>query len=288
MMEWLSLLLPTSYTHGTVLLGVATLGIAAGQLGTLMLLRQEALLPDAMAHATLPGLVLAYLLVVATTGQGHAPALLLLCGGAISGFLGLALVRRVINRTRLLPDAAMAIILACFFALGMVLLSYAQTLPVAGQAGLKSYIFGQAAALRLTDALSMAVVAGVTLLVIGGALPRWRALIFAHEQAVLAGLKQHYWDALLMGLIGLLVVVALPAVGLILAVALLIIPAATAQLLSTKLQARLWLASLFGASAAYIGTALSAHFANWPTGATIVLVSFAVFIVALILSRWQK
>ncbi|HMT22631.1 MAG TPA: metal ABC transporter permease, partial [Promineifilum sp.] len=148
------------YTIRTVALGAAVLGIVAGALGTFALLRRQSLLGDAMSHAALPGVLLAFML----TGS-KAPVVLVL-GAAVAGVLGTFLLLSITRFSRLKEDAALGIILSVFFGFGLVLLTFLQHNPTAAQAGLNSFLFGQAATLLVTDVVTMAVFGGAALLLL--------------------------------------------------------------------------------------------------------------------------
>lgn len=129
------------YNATLVTIGAILLGFAAGVTGTFLFLRKRALVSDAIAHATLPGVGLAFIAMTALGLDGRwLPGLLL--GSAISAFLGLLTVQWLVSRTRLSEDAAIGAVLSVFFAFGIVLLTVIQTLPSGGQAGLEGFLLG--------------------------------------------------------------------------------------------------------------------------------------------------
>src|SRR5690606_14080069 len=148
------------YTIRTVALGAAVLGIVAGALGTFALLRRQSLLGDAMSHAALPGVLLAFMLTAS-----KAPVVLVL-GAAVAGVLATFLLLSITRYSRIKEDAALGIILSVFFGLGLVLLTFLQRNPRAAQAGLNSYLFGQAATMLTADVVTMAVFGGGALLLL--------------------------------------------------------------------------------------------------------------------------
>src|SRR5690606_38004530 len=127
----------TDYTIRTVALGAATLGCVSGALGTFAVLRQQSLLGDAVSHAALPGIVLAYLIT------GSKASIVLMAGAGLVGLLATSLVLSVTRNTRIKFDTALAIALSVFFGFGLVLLTYLQGRPDANQAGLETFLFGQ-------------------------------------------------------------------------------------------------------------------------------------------------
>jgi manganese/zinc/iron transport system permease protein len=272
-----------SYNTLVVLSGCALLGVAAGTVGTFALLRGRALVADAVGHAALPGVALAALVVAMVGGDPRAlPPLL--AGAAIAGLLGVLAVQALARTRRIREDAAIAIVLSSFYAAGVALMSWLQTLPGAAQAGLSKFILGQAAAMRAEDALIGAAVAAISLMVVLVAFQRLRAVAFDMDFARVQGLRTDRADLLLLGLIVLVCVSGLQAVGLILVVALLVLPAATARLLSHRLPRMLAIAAVTGGISGAVGAYLSALRPEVPTGAAVVLVAAAFFTLALLLA----
>jgi manganese/zinc/iron transport system permease protein len=272
-----------SYNTLVVLSGCALLGVAAGTVGTFALLRGRALVADAVGHAALPGVALAALVVALVGGDPRAlPPLL--AGAAIAGLLGVLAVQALARTRRIREDAAIAIVLSSFYAAGVALMSWLQTLPGAAQAGLSKFILGQAAAMRAEDAMIGAAVAAISLVLVLVAFQRLRAVAFDMDFARVQGLRTDRTDLLLLGLIVLVCVSGLQAVGLILVVALLVLPAATARLLTHRLPRMLTIAAVTGGISGAVGAYLSALRPEVPTGAAVVLVAAAFFTLALLLA----
>jgi manganese/zinc/iron transport system permease protein len=272
-----------SYNTLVVLSGCALLGVAAGTVGTFALLRGRALVADAVGHAALPGVAVAALVVAVAGGDPRAlPPLL--AGAAIAGLLGVLAVQALTRTRRIREDAAIAIVLSSFYAAGVALMSWLQTLPGAAQAGLSKFILGQAAAMRAEDAMIGAAVAAISLVLVLVAFQRLRAVAFDIDFARVQGLRTDRTDLLLLGLIVLVCVSGLQAVGLILVVALLVLPAATARLLTHRLPRMLTIAAVTGGISGAVGAYLSALRPEVPTGAAVVLVAAAFFTLALLLA----
>jgi manganese/zinc/iron transport system permease protein len=271
------------YNTAVVLLGCAALGLAAGVVGTFALLRGRALVADAVGHAALPGVALAALLVAALGADPRAlPPLL--AGAAAAGVAGVLAVQALARTRRIREDAAIAVVLSAFYAAGVALLSWLQTVPGAAQAGLDHFILGQAAAMRAEDATIAAAVALLALAVVLAFFQRLRAACFDPDFARVQGLGVGAVDLLLLGLIVTVCVAGLQAVGLILVVALLVLPAATARLLTHRLPRMLGLAALIGAACGAGGAFFSARRPEVPTGAAVVLAGAALFTLALLLA----
>lgn len=271
------------YNTLVVLAGCALLGLASGTVGAFALLRGRALVADAVGHAALPGVALAAL---AAALMGTDPRALppLLAGAAAAGVLGVLAVQALSRTGRIREDAAIAIVLSSFYAAGVALLSWLQTMPQAAQAGLAKFILGQAAAMRGEDALLAGIVALVCLAICLFAFQRLRAACFDPDFARVQGLAVGRVDLLLLGLIVTVCVAGLQAVGLILVVALLVLPAATARLLTHRLPRLLLLSAATGALCGATGAMASAWRPDLPTGAAVVLVGAALFVLALLLA----
>lgn len=276
-----ALLLQAGYNAALVAVGAALLGVAAGSAGTFLFLRKRALVSDAVAHATLPGIGLAFMAMIAMGGDGrNLPGLLL--GSAASAVVGLLLVEWITRRTRLAEDAAIGAVLSVFFGFGIVLLTVIQTMSGGRQAGLESFLLGSTAGMLFQDAVVIA--AGGALAVGAVVLLRRPMTLVAFDPgyAVASGVRVHWIDLAMMGLVMAVTVIGLKLVGLILVVALLIIPAVTARFWTDRTDRVLWIAGLLGGTAGYLGAAVSASAPQLPTGPIIVLMCFALFTVSLL------
>ena len=153
-----------SYTVRVVALGGSILGAISGALGCFAILRRESLVGDALSHAALPGVAVAFLLA------GRELSLLLI-GAGVASWLGLRMVAAIMGTTRIKQDAALGIVLVTWFAAGIALLAYIQSIPDASQAGLDHFIFGQAAAIIERD---LRLVSGVGALVLFTVALMWK------------------------------------------------------------------------------------------------------------------
>ncbi len=278
-----ALLLRAGYNAALVGLGAALLGVAAGAAGTFLFLRKRALVSDAVAHATLPGVGLAFMLMVALGGDGRS-LVGLLAGSAVSAWIGLLLVEWMSRRTRLPEDAAIGAVLSVFFGLGVVLLTVIQTMSSGRQAGLESFLLGSTAGMLLQDAVVIAV-GGLLAVLATWLLRRPMTLVaFDAEYAAALGYDVRRIDLLMMGLVMGVTVIGLKLVGLILIVALLIIPPVTARFWTERSGRVVWIAGLLGGTSGYVGAAMSASAPAVPTGPVIVLVAAALFALSLLLA----
>ncbi|MBI4607042.1 MAG: metal ABC transporter permease [Planctomycetes bacterium] len=265
-----------SYTLENVLLGSSLLGVVAGVVGCFALLRRQSLLGDALAHAALPGVCLAFLLA------GSKESLYLLAGAMATGIAGALFVLLVVRWTRVKEDAAIGIVLSVFFAVGIVLLTRIQRLPGGNQSGLDRYLFGQAATIVEEDLMVMAILGGAVLLVVALVYKELKLLCFDRAFGASLGFSMRGLEVLLTCLLVAVVVVGLQTVGVILMVAALITPAAAARQWTDRLGAMVLLAGVLGGASGAIGTILSATAPKLPPGPTIVLVSSAVLVASLL------
>lgn len=264
------------YTLRTVALGSATLGLVSGALGTFAVLRKQSLLGDAISHAALPGVVLAFLLF-----RSKAPLILIL-GAALMGWLGTLFIIQIIRRTRIKEDTAMGLVLSVFFGFGLMLLTYTQRIPDARQAGLDRFLFGQAAALLRSDITTMAVVGGIALLMMVLFWKEFKLLSFDSEFGSSLGFPIRLLDILLTSLIVIAIVIGLQTVGVILMSAMVVAPAAAARQWTNRLHIMVILSALFGALAGIIGTIISSLAARIATGPTIVLSISLIVLISLL------
>jgi len=279
-MLWDALSLQLGYNATLVATGATLLGVSAGVTGTFLFLRKRALVSDAISHATLPGVCLAFMVLVALGGDGrNLPGLL--AGSAISAWVGLLCMNWLTRHTRLAEDAAIGAVLSVFFGFGIVLLTVIQTMGVGRQAGLEGFLLGSTAGMLWADALIIAIGGAATLLLVVLIRRPMTMVAFDPDYAAARGLPVHRIDLAMMGLVMAVTVVGLKIVGLILIVALLIIPPVTARFWSERSDRVVLLAGLAGGLAGYVGAAFSASAPNLPTGPIIVLVSFVFFALSL-------
>jgi len=258
-----------------VLAGAVVLGITAGVLGTFAVLARRSLVGDALSHAALPGVALAFIVT------GTKDPATLLVGAAVAGLLAALMIVGVERTSRIRPDAAIGVVLSSFFSLGVVLLTYISSQGNAQQAGLETYLFGQAAGLLLEDVRTMAVLAAVALTVVVAGFRPLKVATFDREFAASVGLRLRVVELASTTLLVVAIVIGLRMVGAILMVAMLIVPAVAARQLTGRLSAMLVIAGAIGAAVGASGSLLSAR-AQVPTGPVIVLVGTAVVLAAIL------
>jgi manganese/zinc/iron transport system permease protein len=269
------------YNTSVVLAGVIALGIGGGVIGVFSFLRKRALISDAISHATLPGIAIAFLIGIALGGTGRNLALLM-AGAATTGALGVLCVQWIRDYTRLPEDTAIGTVLSVFFGLGIVLLSHIQTLQAAGQAGLNSFLLGSTAALTAGEAQLIGGASLVAILIALLLLKEFGAVAFDEGFAAAQGWRVARIDLAMIGLLLAIVAIGLKTVGLVLIIALVIIPPASARFWTERLGRLVVLSGAFGGLAGWLGGSLSALLPDMPAGAVIVLAAAAIFTISLL------
>ncbi len=268
-------LLLESYNTRLVVLATTLLGIGAGLTGAFLLLRKRSLMGDVLSHATLPGIGIAFALGTTLLGGGKSLGILL-AGATLSGLAGVAVMLGIIRSTRLRDDVAMGFVLSVFFGAGTAILRMVQDLP--DSAGLESFIYGKTASMVSGDFAIIAAVstlAGVAVILL---LKELTLLCFDEHFAASEGWPVLLLDGILLALVTAVTVVGLQAVGLILVIAFLIIPAAAARFWTERLPVMLFLSALIGGISGWLGASVSALMADLPAGALIVLTAAAIFL----------
>ncbi len=279
--EWWRVLTLQDYNTRIVVIGATILGATGGLVGTFLLLRKRSLLSDAVSHATLPGLALAFLIAEALGANGKSLPILL--GGALAGGLaGMAAVVLIRRTDRIKDDAALAIVLSVFFGMGISLTVAIQQLPTGNAAGLAHFIYGKAASMTAADAWTILGVSIAVALLCAAFFKEFTLLCFDEGFAATRGLPVLRLDLALMALVVAFVVAGLAAVGLLLVVAMLIIPPASARFWSERLTTNALLAAVIGAASGLCGAMASALLPRLPAGAVIVVSASVIFVASLI------
>lgn len=263
-----ALLEPLSFEFlRTALAVTVTAGIVCGVLSCWLVLVGWSLMGDAVSHAVLPGVVLAYVV--------GAPFAL---GALVFGLLAVLLIGAVRDTSRVKEDAAIGVVFTTLFALGLVLISVTPS-----QTDLNHILFGNLLGVSRADLLQVLVLGAVTLAVV--VLKRRDLTLYAfdptHAHAI--GLSPRRLGSLLLGLLALTVVVALQAVGVVLVVALLITPGATAYLLTDRFSRMLWISPLVAAVCGVVGIFVS-YYLDTASGGTVVVALGVVFALAYLFS----
>jgi manganese/zinc/iron transport system permease protein len=265
------------YTLAVVALGGAALGLVTGALGCFAVLRRQSLMGDALSHAALPGVGMAFLVAGRDLGW-------LMLGAGIASWLGVAIINAIKRATRIKQDAAMGMVLAAFFAFGIALLSYIQGRPDASQAGLDQFIFGQAAAMVTSDVILISLAGLAAFIVMLVFWKEFKLVTFDPEFAGANGFRVNLIEAIMSTLIVVAIVLGLQLAGVILMVGMLIAPAVAARQWTHHLEQMVVLAGVFGAFAGATGAVVSAAGVGIPTGPLIIVVASALVFVSLMIA----
>lgn len=261
-----------------VTLGSVLLAASSAVVGCFTLLRKRALVGDAVAHAVLPGVCLAFIL------SGTKNPLILLIGAFITGWLSLVSIDFITTRTRIKEDTAIGLVLSVFFGIGILLLTSIQHSGNAAQTGLDKFLFGKAASLVGDDLITFSVVAVLLLVAVVLFYKELTLLCFDEAYARTIGFPVRGLELLLTTLTVFAVVVGIQAVGVVLMAAMLITPAAAARFWTENLKVMLVLAALMGAFSGIAGAFVSYTAPAMPTGPWIVLILSMIAIVSFALA----
>lgn len=269
------------------LLGSVLLGLGCGLLGSFIVVRRMALVGDALSHAVLPGVAIGFL------WNMTKDPIAILVGATIAGLLGTSLVSAISRTTRLKEDAALGLVLATFFAMGICLMTMIQRLPTGNKSGLDKFLFGQAAALSSGDIVLMTIITALAIVLVVSFYKELLASSFDPGFSSSIGIPTRWIHHGLMLLLTASVVIALQAVGVVLVSAMLITPASAAYLLTDRLHRLLILAAIFGVAAGVLGAFLSFVGPSLPTGPLMVMGASAIFSAAFlfgprhgVVARW--
>jgi manganese/zinc/iron transport system permease protein len=257
--EWL-----TDPNFRWALAGVVLMSAGASLVGCFTFLRHRALAGDAVSHAILPGICLAYLFF-----EVKSPFILLI-GAFVSGLLGMFCMDWIVKHTKLKTDAATALVLSVFYGAGILLLTAIQRTGNAGQSGLDKFLFGKAASILPEDVLVFGTVSGVLILMVLLFFSPFSVLTFDRQFALARGLPVNRLEALLSVMTVVSIAVGIQAVGVVLMAALLITPAAAARYWTDNLKVMMLLAMAVAVISAVLGTLVSYVVPKMPTGPCIV------------------
>ena len=247
------------------LVALALVGVVCAVVGTFVVVRGIAFIGDAIAHAGFPGVVVAYIIGIP-----------FYIGAAVAAVATALAIGWVTKRAGLRQDTSIGVLFAGTFALGVFLFS-----TIDGYvADLFSFLFGNVLAIGMEDLVALVVLGGGVILTVA---LLWKEFLYATFDALGAaasGINTGRLEYLFLALVALTIVVSLQAVGIILVVAMLVTPAATAQLLTVRFTRVMLLAGVIGITSAIIGL-YGSYWMDVASGATIVLVQTAAFLITL-------
>ncbi|HZG57585.1 metal ABC transporter permease [Paenibacillus sp.] len=259
-----------------ILLATTLLGLSSGVLGSFAYLRKQSLMGDALSHAALPGVCIAFMLT------GIKSLWFFMVGAAVAGAVATFGIGFITRHSRIKQDAALAIVLSAFFGLGIMLLTRIQQSGSGSQAGLDKFLFGQAAAMIQADVYTMAGLAAFLVAACALFFKHFKLISFDAGFARMIGYPTAALEQLLMLLLVIAVVVGIQAVGVVLMAAMLITPAVAARYWTDRLGGMVVLAGVFGAASGALGTFASTAANKLPTGPLAVLAATAIFVVSVL------
>jgi len=259
----------TQYSFIVVAIGTMLLAMATGIVGTISILKGQSLIGDAVGHASLPGIILAFMI------SGRKSSLILMLGAIVAGIVAFLLIQIISEGSKIEADTAMAVILSAMFGMGMVLKSYIQgnqKFQGASQSGLASYIFGQAAYILREDVYIILTVSIISLALFILFYKEIKVYVFDMVYAYTIGINSRLTSLLIMIITMILIAAGLKAVGAILISSMLITPAVTGLQWSNSYEKVLVIAALTGAVSAFLGTFISSAVKGFSTGPSIILI----------------
>ncbi|TLS53359.1 metal ABC transporter permease [Paenibacillus antri] len=259
-----------------ILLATMLLGVSSGVLGSFAYLRKQSLMGDALSHAALPGVCIAFMLT------GIKSLWFFMIGAAIAGAIATFGIGFITRHSRIKQDAALAIVLSAFFGLGIMLLTRIQQSGSGSQAGLDKFLFGQAAAMIQSDVYTMTALALVLIAACALFFKHFKLISFDAGFARMIGYPTAALEQFLMLLLVVAVVVGIQAVGVVLMAAMLITPAVAARYWTDRLGVMVVLAGVFGAASGVLGTLVSTVANQLPTGPLAVLAATAIFVLSVL------
>ncbi len=255
----------------TAAIAAVLIGLLCGFYGTFVVARRMALTGDMIAHAVLPGVV------AGLVWSGTRNPLVVLACAAVAGTAGSMAMRVMLAHTRLKPDAALALVLSVFFAIGVAMISIHQP------AGAMAFLYGQIAAIDGADLIFLAAVSAVTFACAPFVFRSLTLVSFDPAFARILGLPVRAIDTAFYAALTIAILVAMQAVGVILVTAMLVTPAAAARFCTPNLLRTCWIACVIGAAGALAGVGVSSLQSGMPTGPVIALCLAAAFAVAALL-----
>lgn len=266
------------YTFQIVAMGALALGVLAGASGVFAVLRKQSLIGDSIAHSSLAGIALAFLFTQTKNTE------ILLLGALIIGIMAAFFTDAISQHTKVNFESSMALVMATFFGVGLILLTEIQKYPNSNQAGLERFLFGQAATILAREVyLTM----GVTLVVLVLMGLFWKEIkIYSFDPyfAQALGMKIGFINFLLSAFTVVAVIMGIQMVGVVLMSALLIAPAVAARQWTNSLAKMTILAAVIGGISGVLGTVISSTVEKFPTGPAIVFCVSLIVMISLLLA----
>ena len=270
------------HTFRMVFFGTMTIGLVAGALGSFAYLRKQSLISDVIAHAALPGTLVAFLAAVVVFGADGRSMIGLIIGAVVTGTAAVLFANGVAARSKIRIDTAMAVAITLFFGAGMLLMRVISDGTYPGKGGIQDYLFGNASSITVADLVTSLAVGAVALLVMILFWKEFALRTFDPDLSTVLGFRARTIDTLMFTTIVIATVIGIKAVGLVLMVAFVVTPPAAARQWTRTLPGMVALSGTIGAGASGVGAYLSIVLGPIPTGPLIVLTLFAVLLVSLL------
>lgn len=273
------------HTVASVVLGSVLISAIIAGVGSFSFLQKKSLIGDSIAHATLPGVCLAFIIF------REKDPWIMLAGACVSAALSLHLVNVLLAYTKLKADAAIAIILSLFFAAGLMLLSLVRKTGLSAQSGLDHFLFGKAASMVRSDITFFTVLAIGILIYLIFSFQKLKVFVFDSDYAYSRGMNISFVSIGLSLVTVLVISAGISTVGVVMVAALLITPAAAARYWTHNLIKMVLLAAFFGIVSGWFGALISFLLPSMPTGPWIIVVASLIAFVSFILGKekgWLK
>jgi len=260
-MSWLTEPLSYTFMQQALIIGIL-ISVPAAVMSSVLVLKGWSLMGDAVSHAVLPGIVLAYLIGIP-----------LVFGAFAAGMICAVTTGYLADNSRLKEDTVMGVVFSGMFALGILLFNQTQT-----NLHLDHVLFGNILGLNWRDVIETGLVTGIVLLVYLARLKDIKLFAFDAEHASIIGINTRFLHYLMLTLLSLVIVAALKAVGIILVIAVLIAPGATAFLLSRRFESMLLISVIVAVFSTTIGVLASYHINSAPAPTIVVLMTIIFFL----------
>lgn len=284
-LNWLDLYeLLTNYTFRTMIIGTAIVGAAAGFLGCFLYLKRQTMISDVIGHSAITGVGLGFILFAGVLGLNGRSMLVLTVSSALTAIIAVLMTNLITARSSLSPDAAMAVTLSLFFGGGMVLMRWITYSGLPNRGGIEKYVFGNAATMTADDVVVIGAIATGALLVVSLLWKEFKIFTFDPVLAQTLGFRAQILEPIMLVTITTGVVIGIKAVGLILMVGFVILPAAAARQWARSLALMATISTLIGGLGGALGSVLAVQLGKVPTGPIIIMVLFVTFVISFLVA----
>ncbi len=271
-----------NYTFRTMILSTGIIGAVSGLLGYLLYLRKQTMISDVIGHSAIGGVALGFIVCTAIFGIDGRSVLALTIAAAITTTIAVIVTNLITRHSRLGVDAAMAVTLAVFFGGGMTLMRWIRHSSLPNRAGIEKYVFGNAATLTSDDLITIAIIGGLAVAVVLALFKEFTLSAFDPVLATTMGFSPRILQPILLVTVTTGIVIGIKAVGLILMIGFVMLPAAAARQWSRRLPTMALISTLIGGICGIVGSVLAVQLGRVPTGPIIIIVLFAVLVVSLV------